>query len=117
MEFTYNNNYHSNIRVASYKAFHGRRCMTPLCRVSKTLKSCKLSPCFISPYQIIKKVDEVSYQIALPPILTKLHDIFHLDDVQVKDNLSYEVKPLKVKDQKIKQLRGKEILKALLHGN
>jgi len=31
MEFTYNNNYHSSIGMAPYKALYGRRCQTPLC--------------------------------------------------------------------------------------
>ncbi|RDY08464.1 hypothetical protein CR513_07308, partial [Mucuna pruriens] len=67
------------------------------------LKSHKLSPRFIGPYQIIKRDDEVAYQIALLLIPANLHDTFH-------DNLSYEVRPLKVEDQRVKQLRGKEIL-------
>jgi len=31
VEFTYNNSYHSSIRMAPYEALHGRRSRTPLC--------------------------------------------------------------------------------------
>jgi len=32
IEFTYNNNYHSSIRMTPFEALYGRRCKTPLCR-------------------------------------------------------------------------------------
>jgi len=31
VEFTYNNNYHSNIGMAPYEALYDRRCRTQLC--------------------------------------------------------------------------------------
>ena len=31
MEFSYNNNYQSNIGMAPYEALYGRRCRTPMC--------------------------------------------------------------------------------------
>ena len=31
VEFTYNNNYHSNIGMAPYEALYGQQCRTPLC--------------------------------------------------------------------------------------
>lgn len=31
IEFTYNNNFHSSIRMVSFEALYGRRCRTPLC--------------------------------------------------------------------------------------
>lgn len=31
IEFTYNNNFHSNIGMTPFKALYGRRCRTPLC--------------------------------------------------------------------------------------
>ena len=63
--------------------------------------------------------------MALPPSLSNLHSVFHvsqlrkyvhdpshiidLDDVQVKENLTYETLPVRIGDHRIKQLRGKEI--------
>jgi hypothetical protein len=67
----------------------------------------------------------VAYQIALPPFLSKIHNVFHVsqlrkyvsdpshiiepDVVPLKDNLSYESSPIRIEDRRIKQLRGKAI--------
>ena len=88
--------------------------VTPWTRVGRALKSQKLTPRFISPFQILKRVGPVAYQIALPPSLTSLHNVFHvsqihkyindpshmvnLDVVQVKENLAHETLPLRIKE-------------------
>nr|XP_027186925.1 uncharacterized protein LOC113784872 [Cicer arietinum] len=85
----------------------------------------KLTPRFIGPYQILKRVGNVAYQIALPPSLSNLHSVFHVsqlrkyifdpshviesDKVQIKENLTFETLPLRIEDQKSKELRGKTI--------
>jgi hypothetical protein len=67
----------------------------------------------------------VAYQIALPPLLSNIHNVFHVsqlrkyvsdpshiiepDIVPLKDNLSYESPPIRIEDQRIKQLRGMSI--------
>ena len=38
----------------------------------------KPSPRFIGPFEILKKVGSVSYQLALPPDLQHIHDVFHI---------------------------------------
>jgi len=99
--------------------------VTPWTGVGRALKSRKLSPRFIGPFLILKRVGPVAYQIALPPSLSNLHNVFHvsqlhkyihdpshlveLDDVQVKENLTYETLPLRIGDGRTKHLRGKEI--------
>ncbi|XP_025982142.1 uncharacterized protein LOC114391606 [Glycine soja] len=100
--------------------------VTPWTRVGRALKSRKLTPHFIGPFQILKRVGPVAYQITLPPSLSNLHNVFHVsqlhkyihdpshviewDDVQVKENLTYETLPLRIEDMRTKHLRGKEIL-------
>ncbi|KAK2410352.1 hypothetical protein QL285_045719 [Trifolium repens] len=75
--------------------------------------------------QITERIGKVAYQIALPPILSQIHDVFHVsqlrkyvpdpshvitpDDIQLKENLSFEVPPVKVADRKMKRLRTKDI--------
>src|SRR3954466_7276955 len=99
--------------------------VTPVTGVGRALKSKKLTPRFIGPYQILDRVGKVAYRVALPPNLANLHDVFHLsqlrkyisdpshviqmDDVQVKDNLTVETLPVRIEDRRLKQLRGKEI--------
>uniref|UniRef100_A0A3Q7YC74 Uncharacterized protein LOC113785044 n=2 Tax=Cicer arietinum TaxID=3827 RepID=A0A3Q7YC74_CICAR len=85
----------------------------------------KLTPRFIGPYQILKPDSNVAYQIALPPSLSNLHSVFHVSQlcnyifdpshviesnkVQIKENLTFETLPLRIEDQKTKELRGKTI--------
>nr|KYP69378.1 Retrotransposable element Tf2 [Cajanus cajan] len=99
--------------------------VTPTSGVGRALKARKLTPIFVGPYQIIHRVGPVAYRLALPPSLSNLHDVFHvsqlrkyvhdpshvveLDDVQVKENLTYEKLPVAVVDHKLKELRGKFI--------
>ena len=99
--------------------------VTPTTGVGRALKSKKLSPKFIGPFQILKRVGPVAYEIALPPNLANLHSVFHVsqlrkymadsshvitpDDIQLKDNLSFEVPPISIGDRSTRLLRGKEI--------
>ena len=89
------------------------------------LKFHKLTPRFIGPFEILKHGSPVAYQVALPPSLSNLHSVFHisqlkkyvhdlshvieLDNVQMKENLTYEAQPLRIDDRMVKQLRGKKI--------
>ncbi|XP_004511260.1 uncharacterized protein [Cicer arietinum] len=115
--------------MAPYKALYGRKCQTPLCwyhdGVGRAIKSKKLTPKFIGPYQILKRIGLVAYKVALPPILSHIHDVFRVsqlrkyvhnpshviesDVVQLKEDLSFEVPPARIEDRKVKLLRNKEI--------
>ncbi|XP_028800375.1 uncharacterized protein LOC114755674 [Neltuma alba] len=93
--------------------------------VGRSIKACKLMLKFIRPFQILSRVGLVAYRLALPPNLSQIHDVFHVsqlkkyqpdpsyvlkyDDIELQDNLTFEVKPVKVIDQQIKQLRNKTI--------
>ena len=50
--------------------------------VGRALKSRKLTPRFIGPFQILKRVGPVAYQIALPPSLSNLHNVFHVSQLR-----------------------------------
>jgi len=50
--------------------------VTPITGVGRVLKSKKLTPRFIGPYQITRRIGPVAYEIALPPQLTNLHNVF-----------------------------------------
>ena len=52
--------------------------VTPVTGVGRAIKSRKLTPKFIGPYQILKRISSVAYQIALPLNLSKLHKVFHV---------------------------------------
>lgn len=47
-----------------------------------TLKFRNLTLCFICPYQIIKRVGEVAYRVALSSFLSNLHNVFHVSQLR-----------------------------------
>src|ERR1044072_1192854 len=75
--------------------------------VGRAIKSKKLTPKFIGPYQITERVGPVAYRIALPPFLSNIHDVLHVsqlrkyvadeshmleqENVELRDNLTMEV--------------------------
>ncbi|XP_052724038.1 uncharacterized protein LOC128193889 [Vigna angularis] len=93
--------------------------------VGRALRSRKLSPKFIGPYQILRRIGPVAYEIALPLQLANLHSVFHvsqlrkyvpdpshileIEDIQIREDLSVEVQPVCIEDTKTKELRGKTI--------
>jgi hypothetical protein len=66
----------------------------------------KLAPRFIGPFKILKRRDEVDYQLELLPQLSDVHDVFHvselkkcqcvpngqlpMEDLDAKEDLSYQ---------------------------
>ena len=38
----------------------------------------KFSPRFIGPFEIVQRVGECAYRLALPPSLSGVHDVFHV---------------------------------------
>ena len=93
--------------------------------IGRSLKTKKLSPKYIGPFQILDKIGPVAYRIALPPNLSLIHNVFHVsqlkkynpdpahviehENIALRDNLSYEVEPSCIADRRVKQLRNKSI--------
>jgi hypothetical protein len=42
----------------------------------------KLSPRFIGPFKILKRVGQVAYQLELPDHLSDVHDVFHISQLK-----------------------------------
>jgi len=99
--------------------------VTPTVGIGIALKSRKLTPRFIDLYQITRQIGPVAYEITLSPHLANLHNVFHIsqlrkymadptkvleqDDVQVREDLTTGVGPVRILDSQVKQLKGKEI--------
>ena len=56
-------------------------------------KSGKLSPRFIGPFEILERIGEVAYRLALPPQLSGVHNVFHVSMLR-----KYEPDPSHVLD-------------------
>jgi hypothetical protein len=42
----------------------------------------KLSPRFIGPFRVFRRVGEMSYQLELPDNLSDVHNVFHVSQLQ-----------------------------------
>ena len=42
----------------------------------------KLSPKYIGPFEILERVGEVAYRLALPPSLEGVHNVFHVSQLR-----------------------------------
>ena len=81
----------------------------------------KLSPRYIGPFEILNRVGDVAYELALPPELSKVHNVFHIsplkkfvpdpnnvikyEPLQVHEDLIYEEFFLWIIDRKEQVLR------------
>ena len=86
-------------------------------------KKGKLSPRYVGSFEIIERIGEVAYRLALPPALSRLHDVFHVsmlkkylhdpshilsyESLDVDPKLTYEAKLVEILDRKDKVLRNK----------
>ena len=52
--------------------------VSPLKGVMRFGKMGKLSPRYIGPFEVLKRVGEVSYELALPPGLSGVRPVFHV---------------------------------------
>ncbi|CAL5438060.1 unnamed protein product [Camellia sinensis] len=85
----------------------------------------KLSLRFIGPFEILERIGEVAYRLALSPQLSGVHDVFHVSmlrkykpdpshvldwtDLEVDEEASYEKRLVRVLDRRDQVLRGKTI--------
>ena len=99
--------------------------VSPLKGVMRFGKTNKLSPRFVGPFEILEKIGSATYRVALPPALSKIHNVFHISNLrkyipdskhvieyeplQIQENLSYEVIPIKILDRKEQVLCTKTI--------
>nr|XP_023895322.1 uncharacterized protein LOC112007234 [Quercus suber] len=88
-------------------------------------KKRKLSPRFVRPFEILKCIGKVAYELALPPTLAGVHNVFHVsmlrkyisdpshvlnyEPLKIKDNLTYEEVPIQILDCKDQVLHTKTI--------
>jgi len=91
----------------------------------KAIKSRKLTLRFVGPYIILRRISAAAYEIALPPHLANLHNVFHVsqlrkyiadsshvlefDDIKIREDLTVNIGPMRILDSQVKKLRGKEI--------
>jgi hypothetical protein len=85
----------------------------------------KLSPRFIGPFRVIRRVGEMAYQLELPDTLSDVHNVFHvsqlkkcprvpeeqlpMEELSVQGDLTYTEYPIKILDTLTRVTRNKVI--------
>ena len=99
--------------------------VAPMKGVMRFQKKGKLSPRFVGPFKILKHIGKVAYELALPPTILGVHNVFHVsllrkyipdhshvlnyEPLKIKDNLTYEEVPIQILDRKDQVLLTKTI--------
>ena len=81
----------------------------------------KLSPWYIGPYRIIKKIGAVAYRLELTPEMSDIHNVFHvsqlkkclrvleeqvpMETMDLQTDLQYQERPVKILDTVTRQTR------------
>ncbi|XP_057962406.1 uncharacterized protein LOC131153978 [Malania oleifera] len=85
----------------------------------------KLSSMYIGSLEILERVGRVAYRLALPPVLFRIYDVFHVsmlrkyvpdlshvisyEALELGDTLAYEEVPVEILDWKERELCTKKI--------
>ncbi|XP_055814474.1 uncharacterized protein LOC129884150 [Solanum dulcamara] len=85
----------------------------------------KLSSMYIGPFKVLKRIEEVAYELDLSPGLSGVHLVFYVsmpkkyhgdgnniiprDLVLLDGNLSYDEDPVVILDREVRKLRSREI--------
>jgi hypothetical protein len=97
--------------------------VTPKLGLRGVFKTKKRCPRYIGPFQILRRI--VAYQLALPPSMSGLHDVFHvsqlrkfipdpfqpieLENIDLQPDLTYQPDPIRIVERDVKTLRNKKI--------
>ena len=85
----------------------------------------KLSSRFIGPFEILERVGTIAYRLALPPIMSSVHEVFHISmlrrytpdpahvvdwgDIEVDTDETFEEGPVCLMDSRDEVLRCKTV--------
>lgn len=88
-------------------------------------KKGKLSPRYVGPFEILDKVGELAYRLALSPMMSSVHNVFHVSMlrkyvkdashvidysiVEVNEDVTYVKAPLRILDRMTKQLKTTQV--------
>ena len=84
-----------------------------------------MNPQYIDPFKILERIGLVAYRLELSRDLERIHNVFHMSmlrkyisdtthvleapPVKLKEDLSFEVQPMGIVDQRMKEFSNKVI--------
>ncbi|XP_070014606.1 uncharacterized protein [Nicotiana sylvestris] len=99
--------------------------VSPMKGVMRFGKKRKLSSRYIGPFEVLQKIGEAAYKLALPPILSSVHPVFHVSmlrkyigdpshvldfsTIQLDGDLTYDMELVAILDRHVRKLRSKNI--------
>ncbi|XP_075489433.1 uncharacterized protein LOC142528268 [Primulina tabacum] len=103
--------------------------VSPMKGVVRFSKAGKLNPRYVGPFEILEKVGTLAYRLALPPNISRIHNVFHVSQLRkyisdpshvlevepliiesnLGEELKYEEVPIRVVDTKNQVLRRRII--------
>lgn len=99
--------------------------IAPMKGVIRFGKKGKLQPRYVGPFEILERIGEVAYRLALPPDIAGVHDVFHVSmlrkyisdpshvishaNLQIAPDLTYEETPIAILDRKVHTLRNRQV--------
>ncbi|XP_070025819.1 uncharacterized protein [Nicotiana sylvestris] len=102
--------------------------VSPMKGVMRFGKKGKLSPRFIGHFEVLQRIGEVAYELALAPSLSSVHPVFHVSmlqkfigdlshvldfsTVQLDVDLTYDVELVAILERQVQKLRSKDIASA-----
>nr|GEX95562.1 retrotransposon protein, putative, Ty3-gypsy subclass [Tanacetum cinerariifolium] len=128
VEFSYNNNCHTSIKVAPFEALYCRKCQSLICWAEvgdAQLVGPKIIHETTENIIQIKKQGMLAYRLELPEKLSQVHSTFHvsnlkkcfideplaisLDEIQIDDKLNFIEEPVEIMDREVKRLKKSRI--------
>ncbi|XP_052723872.1 uncharacterized protein LOC128193803 [Vigna angularis] len=77
--------------------------VTPTIGVGRAIRAKKLSPKYLGPYQILRRIGP------LRKYVSDSSHVLEVENVQVREDLSVEVQPVRIEESQNKQLRGRTV--------
>nr|XP_043625638.1 uncharacterized protein LOC122597070 [Erigeron canadensis] len=124
-EFSYNNSYHSSIKMPPYEMLYGYVkgiSMEGFATISQTWK---VESTVHSPFRIVARIGKMAYQLELPEELSRIHNTFHvsqirkclvddatcvpLNEIELHKKLTYVEEPVAIVEEELGRINNKTV--------
>ncbi|GJW09736.1 putative reverse transcriptase domain-containing protein [Tanacetum coccineum] len=149
VEFSYNNSYHASIKAAPFEALYGcwaevgevqligpeivQETTKKVIQIKQRIqaahdrqKELRQFKAYVGPFKVLEKVIAVAYKLKLPQELSRVHNTFHvsnmnrcyaddplavpLDGLHIDDKLHFIEEPVEIMEHEVKRLKQSCIL-------